>query len=595
MRILRLLSLSILGILFLSNPLRSWAQEENYPPPGKDPLPIIYVFNDWANQDWRNLHPEYGPLGVNWYWTWKAIEPSDDGFNWGPIDNYINQAKNHLIQLDDGRIIRKPVAIVVSPLYQINEDGIPDFVVNGCRAENPNWTKETNLWHCNYGKTRWEEFVREFGKRYDPNPFVNEIWLWLGFDSEEGNAGWHSDRSQPGYKSTDGGPIYYEWCSKQRDLFHEAFPNTFQFSQTLLHGVGRVADELAQKYPGGKSGVKNNGWQAEGGGSQEITYDGVLGGGRWAFSLLYYEKIPTGFEPGNVPWSAYNTNNPGWTYWFFAEALAAHPWHLDIQYQYLEGIQNASRLLNFDIMKFARRYLAKTVNTTPDVWYISREKRNQPVCWRESAPPNRYICYQPHAGDWEFFLYRKENAPNSATTYCINPSDCGLNNPAASHAYALPGVRKTNQNSGNIYMAFDIDDRYPPTTQTNHWRIILTFANQGNDKFSLEYINKNGQIVKKTISKGQSLGEVNGWIDYKWELDDADFSGNKLDGVDFRINCERDGDEFIHRLIVKPTRIGDLNQDEKINETDLTMLLKNWGQDSFSSFQILLDNWKTIF
>ena len=588
--------LSLLGaFLFLFFASKNKIYAHQFPPPGKEPLPIIYAFNDYTNQDWKTLHPEYGPIGVNWYWLWADIEPSDNNYNWGPIDRYIQIANSHLIQLDDGRILTKPVSIMISPLYQIGSQGphqgMPTFVVQGCQQENPSWTVENNLWNCTYGKSKWEEFLREFGRRYDNNHAVNEIWLWLGFDSEEGNAGWHSDKTQPGYKATDGGPTYYQWCERQRDIFHEVFPNTIQFSQALLHQIGGVAQYLATKYPGGKSGVKNNGWVPEGGGSQEITVNGNLVGGRWGFSLLYYEKIPTGFEPGGWLWGAYGQNNPGWIYWSFIEALAAHPWQLDIQWQYFANITEASSLLNFDIMKFARRYLAKKINNTPDVWYVSREKKLESQCWTGGAPPHNRYCYKPHDGDWEFFLYRKESAPNSATTYCHNPSQCGLREPAASHAYALPGVRKTNRVSGNVFMSFDIDDRYPPPQKTSKWEISLTFANQGTDKISLEYRNQNGQIVKKIINKGPDLGAIDSWVDYRWQLTDADFSGNKLEGVDFRINCEGDGDEFIHRIIVKPRGVGDQNGDKKTDEKDLTLLLKQWAPEQSPFLQILLEDW----
>ena len=100
----------------------------------------------------------------------------------------------------------------------------------------------------------------------------------------------------------------------------------------------------------------------------------------------------------------------------------------------------------------------------------------------------------------------------------------------------------------------------------------------------------------------------NQWVEYVFELNDAQFS-NGLGGADFRINSERDGDEYIHRVIVAPScpskKLGNLNCDGLglINEQDLNILLKQWGRSGIgdldgsgrvdaNDLQILLNNWK---
>jgi hypothetical protein len=81
----------------------------------------------------------------------------------------------------------------------------------------------------------------------------------------------------------------------------------------------------------------------------------------------------------------------------------------------------------------------------------------------------------------------------------------------------------------------------------------MTLLNKGTDTLSLEYMNYYGQMIERRISKGAALGPLNTWVDYVWRLDDAFFDNGLPGGMDFRINCKNDGNEYIHRLIVKGT------------------------------------------
>nr|MBC7245298.1 hypothetical protein [Chloroflexota bacterium] len=128
---------------------------------------------------------------------------------------------------------------------------------------------------------------------------------------------------------------------------------------------------------------------------------------------------------------------------------------------------------------------------------------------------------------------------------------------ARSHIYAWHSTRRTDQATGNPYMSFDVDDRYPYAGHVPKaaggpvsWTITVTLVNQGTDTFSLEYRDYYGNLVERRVSKGAGLGPLNTWVDYTWKVNDAYFANGLLGGMDFRIDCNNDGNEYIHRLIV---------------------------------------------
>lgn len=551
--------------------------------------PVIFVMLDFMNGDWGNPsyyytytdhfgnrqevrgRPEYGALGGWAEFYWDQLNPGRYVYDWTITDEYVLAAQQMQVRLPDGSVIAKPVGISVGTWTmhetadRIGINRTPGWVANYSTEPITSCYDPDDTGPCkpfctpNFANLTWQnwfdEFVYAMGRRYDNNPdFYNLVWINLhtGADGETNE------------RKNFGSCAYYvvnsrafdQWVLRTMSTHNRAFPNTPQFIQSTLHQLADHA-AYAASFSSKLSGVKMNGWDVDHP-SAEIRYDGVLVGGTMGFSQLFHEQIPTGFEPGISP-------QVQGAYWMFMQALSVHPYIMDIQLPIIATTYQAELQTGFPIMDFARRHLGKQVENTPDVWIVLRETKKLDTCWRGSAD-GIYKCYGPHRGDFEYWLYRNQEAYGSRTVALVGDAAAAeLPAEARNHIYSggiqynndFRSVRRTDQ-PANPYMSFNVDDRYPYAGHIPKaaggpvsWTITMTLLNRGTDTLSLEYKNYYGQEVERRITKGPALGSVNMWVDYTWELDDAFFDNGLPGGCDFRIDCNNDGNEYIHRLIVR--------------------------------------------
>ncbi|MGQ9493337.1 MAG: DNRLRE domain-containing protein [Anaerolineae bacterium] len=542
--------------------------------------PVIFVMLDWMNGDWGNPdyyfsyidqwgswnevrgHPEYGALGGWKAFHWDDLNPQKGIYDWTLIDAYILDAQEMWVTLPDGSIIAKPVGVAVQTwtsvetTTQIGVNHTPVWVASqGGGAITSCYDPDGLSGPCkpmctpNFGNTIWQywfdQFILAMGQRYDNNPDFYNLSIVLiatGFDDETNER-----KNVAGCTYYTGNSRAFDnWVDHVMQTYNLAFPNTVQFLQATLHGLHGNAAQAAS-FPSRMTGVKNNGLEIDFAGD-EIYYDGVLVGGLLGFSQLYHEQIPTGYEPkGGVPVQG--------TYWLLIEGLSAHPYMFDIQLPIIEATYQAELQTGFPIMNFVRNHLGKSVEDTPDVWIVLRETKRTDTCWK--ASDGIYKCYGPHHGDFMYWLYRWDTTPGSRTVALLGDALKELPSEAQSHIYAWHSTRRTDQGSGNPYMSFDVDDRYPYAGHMPKaaggpvsWTITVTLVNKGTDTFSLEYMDYYGNLVERRVTKGAGLGPVNSWVDYTWKVNDAYFANGLPGGMDFRIDCNSDGNEYIHRLIV---------------------------------------------
>ena len=83
------------------------------------------------------------------------------------------------------------------------------------------------------------------------------------------------------------------------------------------------------------------------------------------------------------------------------------------------------------------------------------------------------------------------------------------------------------------------------------WAITVTMVNEGSDSFSLEYLDYYGNPVERRVTKGSALGATGQWVDVIFRLNDAYFNNGLPGGMDFRLDCNNDGNEIVHRVIVR--------------------------------------------
>ena len=548
--------------------------------------PVLFVMLDWMNGDWGNPnyreviedglgnrweytgHPELGALGGWAEFHWNDLNPGKGSFDWSRTDQYIREAQNMQVTLPDGSVVAKPVGIAV---VTWTADTVNNVIgVNYI----PGWVAQQgggSTWSCNdpdgtgpclpqciprYMNTVWQywfdQFLIAMGQRYDNNPdFYNVAWVAVatGVDEEVVER-----KNMNGCTYYGGDSLAFtNWCIHVFETYNLAFPNTPHFIQGTVHNNGVFAAQAAG-YPSRMSGVKCNGMEPDVA-SAELRLDGVLVGGVTGYSQIYHEQIPTGYEPKRG-------NGVEGSYWFFMESLATHPYMFDVQLPNLTDTRIAEqRIANagsaFPIMDFVRRHLGKSIENTPDVWIMLRDTYRQDSSY--TGYDGVVHTYGPHHGDASYWLYRSDTAPGSRS-YILRAENLTRELPTAakSHVYGWHSTRRTDQASSNPYMSFDIDDRYPyagqlPTAAGGQvsWQITVTLVNSGTDSVSLEYLDYYGNLVERRVTKGAALGTVNQWVDYTWNLNDAYLNNGLPGGMDFRIDCNNDGNEYIHRIIVR--------------------------------------------
>ena len=403
-----------------------------------------------------------------------------------------------------------------------------------------------------FGDAIWQywfdQFILAMGQHYDNNPeFHNLAFVNIATGADEET----NERKSFGDCAYDPGgntKSFDDWVLHVMETYNLAFPTTVHFIQSTLHGTP-YHSEFAASLPSKMTGVKVNGLEMDVE-SAEVRFDGELVGGVTGFSEVWSDVIPTGFEPKHG-------NGIAGSYWFYMEGLSVHPYMFDMQMPNIADTYLAELQTGFPIHDFVRDHLGKTVQNAPDVWIVLRDTYGQDTSWTGSDGMVR--TYGPHHGDYRFWLYRRDSSPGSRTSPLRAENlDRELPSAARNHIYGYHSSRRTDQSSGNPYMSFDIDDDYPHAGEVPKaaggevaWYITVTLVNKGTDSFSLEYLNYYGDLVEQRVSKGPSIGPVNEWVDVSWHLNDAYLHNGLPGGNDFRIDCNNDGNEIIHRVIVK--------------------------------------------
>ncbi len=551
-------------------------------PSGPNLPPVIFVMLDWFNGDWGNPdyhfsyidkwgyrqeyrgHPEYGALGGWAAFHWNDLNPEKGFYDWSKTDKYIRDAQAMQVTLPDGSVIAKPVGIAIETWAmeeldnQIGINYTPYWVAAQGGGSTGSCYDPDGSGPCKpfctprFSSLVWQywldQFILAMGQHYDNNPeFYNLAFVLIatGADQETSERKSFGDCA---YNPGGNTRAFDDWVFHVMGTHNIAFPNTPHFIQSTLHGIHYHAQHAAT-FPSKMTGVKVNGLEVDVP-SAEIRFDGVLVGGVTGFSEVWHESIPTGFEPKHG-------NGIKGSYWFYMQGLSVYPYMFDIQLPNIKDAYLSAQQIGFPIQDFVRTHLGKSVHNTPDVWIVLRKSYFQDSSWTGSDGIVR--TYGPHHEDFEFYLYRRDSAPGSRTVPLrAELISRELPDPARGHIYAWQSTRRTNQGTGNPYMSFDVDDRYPHVGQVPEaaggqvsWHITVTLVNEGTDTFSLEYTDYYGNVVERQVTKGTALGTVNQWVDYTWNVNDAYFNNGLPGGMDFRIDCNNDGNEIIHRLIVR--------------------------------------------
>jgi len=333
---------------------------------------------------------------------------------------------------------------------------------------------------------------------------------------------------------------YNGYLRKMIDWHREAFPTKPVY---FMGNWARsdLATYGAQKFP--PVGYKINAMTEDAPSHYSLRSDGQPGTqGVWLLLRNLRDVAPVAMESG----PSYFTVGE---YWSYLMALSTHPDWVDTYYTWFDNPVVTSGM--------AADCLGVDIDDTPYVW----------IALRDTDYPPSPGGYGGKPGDWEFWLYRPGTFGNERSDAIPG------NNTVIVEQVDLPGgtlwihevpaqswkARRTDQASGNYYMSFDVDDDYPyvgrkPMSEAGGdvaFEVKITLVNQGTDTLALEYEDWSGTIRSVPLTKGSSLGPVGQWVTYSWIVTNAYFNNNMPGSTDFRINCNDDGDEIIHMIVVK--------------------------------------------
>jgi len=520
--------------------------------------PILYRMFDWGT-DFQQQHPEWGPVGSIQFVTWEEINPAPGQYNWSVIDKELAKEAKLQVTLSDGTQMPKPVVIQVfaylssatgwsasdfydaTPqwVYQQIDAASPQsprpvvggrkvgYVINGCDRVAVMPMYDNSLWRKAYF-----DMVRAFGERYNDHPQVTSVVINTGIDGEtHAIKDWHCAWKELMEQQVSGVPYYFlKFVQETMKVYREAFPTMPIFINNAPGGssMRRVSAEYAASFDP-PIGLKHSGmW---------IDLDSHQGYGTfvgsWDMLRTYSMTVPIWLE------SPYGLGDKEHRYWSLIAGLHYHPDAIDAHGEYFTQSDPAW-------LRFAVDHLGVSIDDTPSVWTVLRDSEYPEQSWGSGGVSG-------HMGDWCFWLYRTEDSPQSVTERVWRDEM-----PAAKdHIYSRQ-ARRTRQDRNQVYMAFDIDDAYPYVAQKPvntqggnvHYVVSVTLLNTGTDTFALQYRNWDGSIVSQVKRKGPGLGPVDTWVTVPFTIPDGYLDNNLPGGADFRLSCERDGDEYVHMVQV---------------------------------------------
>ena len=299
----------------------------------------------------------------------------------------------------------------------------------------------------------------------------------------------------------------YSWVNttiRIIDIYRDAFPEKPLFLQ-YSNNFESVSERAAYvPYAVEKGiGLKHNGLYPDS--IDGATYGGPAVG---TFNIMsnYSETVPVGWEFQVFP------RTEGNIYWAMLNALDKHADFVMVQ---KDTITRTELIPVFD---FANQYLGRTVETTPAAWVALRETTRPAERWNTQH------------GNFNFYLQQSDTAPNGKTIPMWSVTD------------AKEGLftRRTDQATGNRYIYFDIADSYFRGGRPVSLEVV--YLDQGHDHWHIEYDAGNAGVKTLNSVEKEDTGQ---WQSIRYTLIDAAMNGG-IEGYDFRIDCEQDGDEIIH-------------------------------------------------
>ncbi len=509
---------------------------EALPTPWHARLPNVLYPGIWHFMDLDLAARDYDYLkGSHRVWGWDELNPAPDVYRWHAVESWIEKS------VAGG----KPVALGVNTYDGVLDGGdhTPGWVydhIPDARLVCPDGWTMPKFWDARW-QEQFERFIAAFADRYDGDPRVAWVEISVGVYGETAPESftqrWYVNNclKPAGLNSI----LWEETVKRITDIYVRHFQSTPLFLQMYPTYESRRERREFVNYAASKGvGLKSNGLRAEedsadygecppdGSGYWSPCEAGIVQLMRkWGDSVpIAWEGDPRFFRPG-LPAVPFPDDHPHWAiYWQILNALDKHSDYI----LYAEHL--AQNPLVAPLFRWANRYLGRTVYDTPSVWVVLRET----ALTRAS---------NPQYGNFSFYLYQNDQVPGgrSVPVWDVGPYPEGY--------YA----RRTDFSTGNYYLYFDVDDRYLYDGNAREVIIRVTYLDEGNDAWTLEYDGQNDPytragVVRKHNTRTWQVAEFR-LTDFKFA--NRQFGGGAHPGSDFRIFSVGDGDDIIHFVEVE--------------------------------------------
>lgn len=549
--------------------------------------PGVYIARDSDNLD-----PGFWPItGGYQMFTWKDLEPSEGVYDWAIIDNFLTalSAKGKAAGLQM-MTYAGPKGGVLIPDWLRSR--YPDLVL----TMTPKLTSDTEPWRpaLSGGCASWptiegikywdprylaayQNFINALGARYKNDPRVEFVMAGVGLYGETQPAADCYD-----YYNLDAGlaDATWTWVVQQISSYYAAAFNVggtvkkvmLPAGSRFLHTCNRKEYMDYARALG--LGDIDTGMLVEFDNAVIPDKPGFEGCGRLDPLLATQPTLPVGWESY---W--YMTSHPTLVYWALFQALGNHMDYITVDYAPNDAGHDGWMFADYagtprseviSYFEWTLPYWGKSAAAAPSIW----------VAMRESG-----YTYYPQYGNWSYYLHQDDSIAGGMTkavTYrgTIDPIDP---NQIALLSYLVPKgyttyntnietnvnlgggwvgkeswiARRTDQATGNRYMWFKVDDGFL-FGGSNEVTVKVTYFDYGTDSWKLEYDAAGG--IQKTagiVSKSNSLT----WKVKTFTISDARMANGLLGASDFRIDCNNDGNEYIHFVEVTKGSSGTVNFD----------------------------------
>ncbi len=544
-------------------------------PPGPTPTPIptriivpgttrwvgvrhpgVYLAYDYSGHNPR----VFGTAGSLAVFHWADLEGREGEYTFGLLDSWLSKLQAYglkggfFVSVFEGGCNGDRAL----PAYIRND---PSAVIRRnlgtrCPTSGRTWKAVPNYLSPRF-QERYHALIRALGAHFKEDPRLEFVAIGTGLYGETRAAGESADLALL-QKAGLNSQRWVEYVNRVTDWYFDAFSD----------GQGHLLKALLQQ----SAPVTFNAWERREinkhavelgiGISLNLMYpdgEGVLYKDNpscpmcswYDFPLVYWEQIPTA-------WEAYEmqTCTTEQVWWGVYNVLNKHPVYLRVAWPLVRSKDGSPRREFLEPFRWAASYLGVTAKTAPSAWVALREHRDpwRPYTCMGSQATVRH--QNPQWGNYGFFMTQKDGLPGGRTVPETNDatvSRMGQNahpyNPSLPPGKEAWAIRRTDQATGNRYMFFDVDQAYLSGIGTA--TVSVTYWDHGRDTWALYYRNAQGQVVRAGVVEKKN---TNGWRTVTFQLPNARWNESLPEGTggaDFYIDCNNDGDEWIHFVEVR--------------------------------------------